>query len=164
MRTTIASALAGLLLLGTAVDRLHGEPAAEAEKSIRLPRGTEIRVRTDYGISAKAARVGDLVYLKVASPVAHNGIIVIPTDAPVMGHISEVTAPGGLGVAGAVVIDADYVTVGEDRIKISGSTARRGRPNGPSMNDRTLRVPLGRSKAVNIEAGTMFLAYTEQAY
>ncbi|MBK6492673.1 MAG: hypothetical protein IPF97_13580 [Sphingomonadales bacterium] len=164
MRTPIVTAFLGLLLLGAAVDRLGAEPPAEAAKIVRLPRGTEIKVRTDYGISSKAARVDDAVYLKVADAVAYNGIIVIPAGASVKGHVSEVTAPGGFGKTGSVVIDADYVIVGEDRIKISGSTAERGRPIGASVNEGVLRVPLGKGKNVNIEAGTLFLAYTEQAY
>ena len=164
MRTPIVTEFLGLLLLGAAVDRLGAEHTAEAAKIVRLPRGTEIKVRTDYGISSKAARVDDAVYLKVADAVAYNGIIVIPAGASVKGHVSEVTAPGGFGKTGSVVIDADYVIVGEDRIKISGSTAERGRPIGASVNEGVLRVPLGKGKNVNIEAGTLFLAYTEQAY
>ena len=86
MRTPIVTAFLGLLLLGAAVDRLGAEPPAEAAKIVRLPRGTEIKVRTDYGISSKAARVDDAVYLKVADAVAYNGIIVIPAGASVKGQ------------------------------------------------------------------------------
>ena len=164
MRRPIVSAFLGLVLLSGTAGHLEAEPQAEAAKAVRLPRGTEIRVRTDYGISSKAARVDDAVYLKVAEAVAYNGVIVIPAGASVKGHVSDVTAPGGFGKTGSVVIDADYVMVGEDRIKVSGSTAERGRPIGASVNEGVLRVPLGKGKNVNIEAGTLFLAYTEQAY
>lgn len=158
--------LVGFAAIGLAA-QAPAQQAAETQRvpaEIRLPRGTEIRVRTDYGISSKAARVDDAVYLKVAQAVAYNGAIVIPAGAPVKGHVSEVTAPGGFGKTGSVVIDADYVIVGEDRIKLSGSTADRGRPIGASVNEGVLRVPLGKGMNVNIEAGTLFLAYTEQAY
>ena len=60
--------LVGFAAIGLAA-QAPAQQAAETQRvpaEIRLPRGTEIRVRTDYGISSKAARVDDAVYLKVA--------------------------------------------------------------------------------------------------
>jgi hypothetical protein len=108
--------------------------------------------------------VDDPVYLKVAEDVAYNGAIVIPAGAPVKGRVSKASPPGAFGKTGSVVIDAEYITVNERRISVSGSTADRGRPGGAAVTEGVLSVPLGKSKYVNIEAGTLFLAYTEQDY
>lgn len=164
MRVSISAAFLGLLLLGAASDRLPAQPQAVAAPQIRLPKDTPIKVRMDYGVSSKAARVDDPVYMKVAEDVAYKGAVVIPAGAPVKGRVSEVTPPGGFGKSGSVVIIADYVTVGEDRVRLSGSTADRGKPGGAAVADGVLSIPLGTGKHVNIEAGTLFIAYTEQNY
>jgi len=164
MRVSMSAVFLGLLLLGAAGDRLPAQSQAAAAPQIRLPRDTPVKVRTDYGVSSKAARVDDPVYMKVAEAVAYKGAVVIPAGAPVKGHVSEVTPPGGFGKSGSVVIAADYVMVGEDRIRLSGSTADLGKPGGASVTDGVLSVPLGRGKHVNIEAGTLFIAYTDRNY
>lgn len=165
MRGPIVSIILAALLLATNAARASAEPQAEAvAKVFRLPRGTEILIRTDYGISSKAARLDDPVYLKVARDVAYKGVVIIPAGSSVRGHVSDVTAPGSFGKAGSVTIDADYIQIGEDRIRLSGSTANGGQAGGASVNEGVLRVPLGKGKNVNIEAGTLFLAYTDQNY
>ena len=153
----LAAACAGPVSAQQETDQ---RPAAQ----IRLPKDTPVAVRTDYGVSSKAARVDDPIYMKVAKAVSYKGTVVIPEGAPVKGRVSEVTPPGGFGKTGSVVIIAEYVTVGEDRIRLSGSTEDRGKPGGASVTDGVLSVPLGRGKHVNIEAGTLFIAYTDQNY
>ncbi len=158
--------LPALLLVTGITPPLLGEQGQGEHPAphIRLPRDTPVKVRMDYGVSSKAARVDDPVYMKVAEAVAYNGAIVIPAGAPVKGHVAEVTPPGGFGKSGSVVIAAEYVTVGEDRIRLSGSTADHGTAGGASVTDGVLSVPLGKGKHVNIEAGTLFIAYTDQNY
>ena len=156
--------LSALLLAAGPAGPLFSQQVPGAAPQIRLPRGMEIRIRMDYGVSSKAARVGDPVYMKVAEDVVSKGAIVIPEGTPVKGHVTEVSAPGGFNKSGSVVIAVEYLTVGEDRIRLTGSTANYGRPAGASVTDGVLSVPLGKRKHVNIEAGTLFLAYTEQDY
>lgn len=141
------------------------EPAPpRAVVQVRLPKDTPVKVMMEYGVSSKAARVDDPVFMKVAEAVAYNGTVVIPEGAPVKGHVSEVDAPGGFGKSGSVVIEAEYVTIGEDRIRLSGSTADYRKPGGASVTEGVLSVPLGKGKHVNIEAGTVFTAYTARNY
>ncbi len=163
MRVLMMPVLANLLLVATAVP-LAAQPQSANTASVRLPKETPVIVRTDYGVSSKAARVDDPIYMKVAKAVSYKGTVVIPEGAPVKGRVSEVTPPGGFGKTGSVVIIAEYVTVGEDRIRLSGSTEGRGKPGGASVTDGVLSVPLGKGKHVNIEAGTLFIAYTDQNY
>jgi hypothetical protein len=156
--------LPALLLATGFVAPLPAQPQGAAAARVRLPRDTPVAIRTDYGVSSKAARLDDPVYMKVAKAVSYQGSIVIPEGAPVKGRVSDVTPPGGFGKSGNVVITAEYVTVGEDRIRLSGSTGDRGKPGGPSVTDGVLSVPLGKGRHVNIEAGTLFIAYTDQNY
>lgn len=164
MRVPAIAAFFGLLFLGAMEVPTPAQPQGTAAPQVRLPKDTPVTVRMDYGVSSKAARVDDAVYMKVAEDVAYKGVVVIPAGAPVRGRVSEVTPSGGFGRSGSVVIAADYVTVGEDRIRLSGSTEDRGKRGGASVTDGVLSVPLGKGKHVNIEAGTLFIAYTEQNY
>lgn len=167
MRISIVSAFLGLLLLGAEGGPLPAQSQQAPATQVRLPKGTEIVVRLDYGVSSKAARTGDPIYMKVARAVAHAGAVVIPEDAPVKGEVAEANPPGGFGKPGNVVIVAEYVTIGEKRVRISGSTADRGKSARASAADGVVSIPLGalgKGKNVNIEAGTLFLAYTEEDY
>lgn len=164
MRVPTIAAFVGLLVLGAVEVPILAQPQVTAAPQVRLPKDTPIKVRMDYGVSSKTARVDDAVYMKVAEDIAYKGAVVIPAGAPVKGRVSEVTPPGGFGKSGSVVIMADYVTVGEDRIRLSGSTADRGKPGGASVTEGVLSIPLGKGKHVNIEAGTLFIVYTEQNY
>jgi hypothetical protein len=167
MRISIVSAFLGLLILGPGGEPLPAQSQQLPAAQVRLPKGTEIIVRMDYGVSSKAARAGDPVYMKVARAVVHAGAIVIPEDAPVKGEVAEANPPGGLGKTGSVVIVAEYVTVDEKRIRLSGSTADHGKSARASAADGVVSIPLGalgKGKNVNIEAGTLFFAYTEEDY
>ena len=162
MRVAIVSACLCALLFGGGAP---SAPAAEAEqaaaRAIRLPRDAPVPVRLDYGVSAKSARVDDPVYMKVAQAVAYNGVVVIPEGAPVKGRVSEA---GGSGASADIVIMAEYVTVGEDRIRLYGTTADQKKKRAVSVNDGVLTIPLGRRKTVNLPAGSVFFAYTDQNY
>jgi hypothetical protein len=99
--------------------------------------------------------------MKVAQAVAFNGVIVIPEGAPVKGRVSEAS---GSGKSGSIVIMAEYVVVGDDRIPLYGTTADQKKKSGISVNDGVISIPLGRSRAANLVAGTVFFAYTDQNY
>lgn len=161
---SLSIVLASLGLFLAQAETSAPPPQTTASPAVRLPKDAPVKVRLDYGVSSKSARVDDAVYMKVAEAVVYNGVIVIPEGAPVTGRVTEVNAPGGFGKAGSIVITAEYVTVGEDRIRLSGNTASYGRKGGASVNNGVLSIPLGGGKPVNLEAGTLFMAYTERAY
>ena len=160
------AAIFALAFVGPMTVSAQQSPVA-VKPAVRLPRGTEVLVRLDYGVSSKAAKVGDPIYMRVVTAVRYNGVIVIPEDAPVKGNVSEASPAGGLGQSGILVIGAEYVGVGDDRIRLQGSTEdRRKKPNA-SVSNGVLSVPLGslsKGKAANLVAGTQFLAYTVQDY
>lgn len=153
-----------LLILQASLPQAAPPLPAIARPAIRLPKDAPVKVRLDYGVSSKSARIDDPVYMKVAEAVVYNGVVVIPEGAIVKGRVTDVTAPGGFGKTGSVVITAEYVTIGEDRIRLYGNTADYGKKGGASVNEGVLSIPLGRGKHVNLEAGTLFMAYTEQNY
>mgnify|MGYP007071003002 CR=1 FL=1 len=52
MRKPVVTAFLGLLLLGAAAERAGAEPAAEAAKIVRLPRGTAVENLAGFGEGA----------------------------------------------------------------------------------------------------------------
>lgn len=152
------------LLVDPAYAQMQPAPPA-AVRNVRLPKGTPVRVRMDYGVSAKAARVGDPVYLKVVRAVMSKDLIVIPEGSLVTGRVVEASPPGG-GRPGALVIDMEFVAVSDGRIRLAGSTADRGSARATTVNEGMLTVPLGSGsgKNANIPAGTEFTAYTDRDY
>ena len=149
----------GLLVASAASVAASAQQPVTAKPAVRLPKGSEIKIRMDYGVSSKAARVDDPVYLHVVEPVVYNGVIVIPEGARVTGRVAESSQADGLA------IEVKFVDVGIDgRIPIQGAAADRKKRPGASVSDGVLSVPLGRRKSFNLPAGTALLAYTDKDY
>lgn len=143
------------------------QPTEAAANLIRVPRGTPLRIAFQYGVSSRAAKAGDKVYLRVVEPVLHRAVTIIPADSVVEAVVARVRAPGEFGNAGALEIDAEFVRVGEDRIPLQGSIGSEAASSVASANQGVVTVPFGslrRGKSANIEAGTAFVVYTARDY
>lgn len=160
--------LAPIVMLAAPLAVAAAPPPAETGAGlIRVPRGTPLKVAFQYGVSARAAKTGDRIFLRVTEPVSSRGKIVIPAGSVVEAVVSNVRAPGDYGRAGALEIDAEFVRVGEDRLPLRGAIGSRGADNRASVTDGVVTVPfgsLGRGKSTNIEAGTAFVVYTARDY
>ncbi len=138
----------------------------------RLPAGTAVKVALAHGVSAKTAHPGDRVVLRTIGPVIHNGSIVIPEGATVIGMVTKVETTHG-GRPGFVAIEAEAVTLEDGgRIALDGTLVREGEDyrravagGGGAMAGASLTIPLGRRNATpNLTAGTPFIAYTARDY
>ena len=164
-RQYLSAFLALGLIATNAAAQVQPQPPSAPVRQIRLAKGTPVPVRMDYGVSAKSARVGDPVYLKVVAPVPQKGVVVIPEGSVVTGRVTTASPPSG-GQAGELVIEMESVDTGKGRIPLTGSTGDRGRVRTTSVNEGVLTVPFGaqKGKNANIEAGTVFTAYTDRDY
>jgi hypothetical protein len=155
-----------LLLSGLGVTAA-AQPVTASAGLIRVPRGTPIRVAFQYGVSSRAAKEGDKVYLRVVEPVLHKEAVIIPADAVVEALVSRVRPPADYGTAGALEIDAEFVRIGDDRIPLQGSIGSEAASSRATANQGAVTVPFGslrRGKSANIEAGTAFIVYTARDY
>lgn len=161
---------ASILLLSAAAPVAAADQqgaAATAPVPVRLPRGTAVRVAFQYGVSSRAAREGDKVYLRVVEPVLYKGEVVIPVDATVEALVTRARAPGDYGGAGALQIDAEFVRIGDDRIPLQGSIGSEAAASRATAGQGVVTVPFGslrRGKSANIEAGTVFIVTTIRDY
>lgn len=153
------------LFSGAAAAQTPAQPPSAPVREVRLPKGTPVRVKMDYGVSAKAARVGDPVYLKTVGNVGAKGVVIIPEGSRVTGRVTEASEAGARSGA-SLVIEMELVDTGTARIRLAGTTADRGKVRTSSISEGVVTVPFGtqRSKNANIEAGTEFTAYTDRDY
>lgn len=145
-------------------------PAA-ARPALRLPQGTEVKLRTETLLSSKTAKVGDAFTLRVIDPVRYREKIVIPAGAMATGRVIEVKGRGMLGKSGTLKITAESVVVGKGSIRLRG--AGTGAAAGGS-GQTALKVAgavvasplvfLAPGRSAVIEAGTEFIAYTNEDY
>lgn len=163
--------LAGAAMGGPALAKAKPKRPVAAPVVLRLPQGTEVKVRTETELSSKSAKVGDAVPMRVIDPVRYRERIVIPAGAMVTGRVTEVKGRGMLGKSGKLEIAVESVNVGKASIRL------RGARNGAAMNGGTqtaLKVAgavvasplvlLAPGRSAVIEAGTEFVAYTNEDY
>lgn len=156
-----------ILFLSALAPAAAAQPTGQTAGLVRVPRGTPIRVAFQYGVSSRAAKEGDKVYLRVVAPILHKEAIIIPVDAVVEALVARVRAPGGNGSGGALEIDAEFVRVGDDRIPLQGSIGSEAASSRVTAGQGAVTVPFGSlrgGKSANIESGTAFIVYTARDY
>ena len=67
---------------------------ADSGEKILIPAGTRIGVVLENGISTRAAKPGDSVYLQTSFPITQNNRIVIPVGSYLRGEIIDSKRPG----------------------------------------------------------------------
>jgi len=171
MRKLIISASLGLAVLATGfASPAFAQRAQRAPRApvVRLPEGAEVRVATIDELSSKTASAGDTIYMRVIDPVRHNGVIVIPDGARVIGTVVSVRKRGIAGRSGKLEIAAQSVKVGDSSIRLRGAKNGGGKGQGTlSIASAVIVAPLAiiiTGKSAVIKPGTEFLAYTDQDF
>jgi hypothetical protein len=120
----------GLALANSASSRDadNGLPISGASKSsILIPAGTIIDLVTTNTVSSKKSVKGDLLYLKVASPLIVDGIVAIPADTIVVGQLSQADQRGAFGKKGRLEVQLLYAELPGGTVRISGALEARGK-------------------------------------
>ncbi|MBW8295128.1 hypothetical protein [Sphingopyxis sp.] len=109
-------------------DANNGLPISGAsESSILIPAGTIIDLVTTNTVSSKKSVKGDLLYLKVASPLIVDGIVAIPADTIVVGQLSQADQRGAFGKKGRLEVQFLYAELPGGTVRISGALEARGK-------------------------------------
>lgn len=98
-----------------------------AEAAILVPAGTIIDLVTTNTVSSKKSVKGDLLYLKVTSPLVVDGIVAIPADAVVVGQLSQADQRGAFGKKGKLEVQLLYAELPGGTVRISGAIEARGK-------------------------------------
>lgn len=112
----------------TAQDDRTAVPVPSAsEAQILVPAGTVIDLVTTNTVSSKKSVKGDLLYLKVASPLVIDGIVAIPADAVVVGQLNQADPRGAFGKKGKLQVQLLYAELPGGTMRISGTLEARGK-------------------------------------
>lgn len=98
-----------------------------AEAAILVPAGTLLDLVTTNAVSSKKSVKGDLLYLKVTSPLVVDGIVAIPADAVVVGQLSQADQRGAFGKKGKLEVQLLYAELSGGTVRISGALEARGK-------------------------------------
>lgn len=99
---------------------------AQSETHILVPSGTIIDLVTTNAISSKKSAKGDLLYLKVAEPLAIGGAIAIPAGTVVVAQLTRAEQSGAFGRSGKLDLQLLYAELPGGTVRVSGAVRARG--------------------------------------
>ncbi|MBZ5720831.1 MAG: hypothetical protein LAO03_10665 [Acidobacteriia bacterium] len=94
---------------------------------VRLAKGRIVRLMVIETVSSKTAKVGEAVKLQVIDPVKVSDLVVIASEAPASGTITEVHPASRAWRKGGVVLRLDSVTlVNQQQVALAAVNAVKG--------------------------------------
>lgn len=101
--------------------------ASPSAPPVVVPAGTIIDLVTVNAISSKKSVKGDLLHLKVASPLIVDGMTVIAVDTVVVGQLARAEQRGAFGRSGKLEAHLLYAELPGGTVRISGAIEARGK-------------------------------------
>ncbi len=102
---------------------------AEAPKTLKLVRDTEIKLRMAQSLSSKSAVMGERVELAVVNDVVVDGLVVVPKDTRVLGTVKVGKKREKIENSHDLLIEIDYIAMSGKHIKLAGKHANSGKVN-----------------------------------
>jgi hypothetical protein len=131
-----------------------------------VPEGTEVKLRMLDSLSSGTAVEGQRFNLELDDDIRIDGNVVVPRGAKAVGTVTHAKKKGFMGKGGELNVTLDYVTVGEDRIRLRAAEGKEGEDKvGTTVVLTVLFGPLGllkRGHNVDVNAGTVLTAYVDQ--
>lgn len=81
-----------------------------------IPKGSHVLLRLVNAISTRTAREGDFVYLRTASPISANGVIVVPEGSYVQGVVSHSKRSGRVSGKAELGIRIETLTLPSGKV------------------------------------------------
>lgn len=131
-----------------------------------VPEGTEVKLRMLDSLSSGTAVEGQRFNLELDDDIRIDGKVVVPRGAKAVGTVTHAKKKGFMGKGGELNVTLDYVTVGEERIRLRAAEGKEGDDKvGTTVVLTVLFGPLGllkRGHNVEVNAGTVLTAYVDQ--
>ena len=133
---------------------------------IKVPEGTELRMRLEEPLSSKTANQGDRFSVSLIEDVRLADGMVLKAGYRGVGEVTEARGNGMLGKAGKLNVTLNYLKVGDERIRLRANKAAKGdnRTGTQVVTFVFLGVFAGliKGKDVSIPKGTQITAYTDE--
>jgi hypothetical protein len=138
---------------------------AASAASVKVPEGTEMRVRFDEMVTSKTAAQGDQFSITLAENVMLADGSVLPAGYKGVGEVTNAEKRGMMGKGGELNVRFNYIKVGDQRLRLRGSKGAEGKDAvGATVALTVLFGPIGlikKGKDVEIVAGQEMTVYAD---
>lgn len=139
--------------------------AAPAAAAVKVPEGTEFRVRVEDALSSSTATEGDRFTISLEEDVKLADGTILRAGYRGIGEVVEARDNGMLGKSGKLNIRLVYLKVGDERIKLRANKGAKGDVRvGATVATVVLfwpAAPFIKGKDVSIKKGTVMTAYSD---
>ncbi len=133
---------------------------------VTIPEGTEVKLRMLESLTSATATEGQRFTLELDDDIRINGTVVVPRGAKAVGTVMKAKKKGFMGKGGELNITLDYITVGDDRIRLRAAQGKEGQDKvGTTVVLTVLFGPLGllkRGHDVEVNSGMVMTAFVDQ--
>lgn len=91
---------------------------AGAPREVIVPAGTVLRVQLETSVASDSSRIEDVVRGHLVAPIVVDGRTVVPTNSPVVGHVSQAVRSGKVKGLARIGVRFDSLTTDGDRYAI----------------------------------------------
>lgn len=105
-----------------------------AVQSVKVPEGTEFRMRLEDAISSESAQEGDRFTISLDEDVVLSDGTVLRSGYRGVGEVVAASKNGAFGKKGKLNLRLEYVKIGDQRIRLRGQP-RRCWPRGAAVCD-----------------------------
>ena len=141
-------------------------PVTSSGQETKLREGTEVSLEFDQDVSSATATVDDRINFRLAEDLKLGDIVVTKAGAIAVGTVTHVAKRGHMGKAGELSIRADYLKVGDMRVRLRAAKGKEGESKvGAAVALTVLFGPLGllkRGHDIEIKKGTKVTAWVDQ--
>ena len=102
-------------------------PRAPAKTTIRIPEGTEVKLRLEDQLSSATATVGNTFAISTDEEIRLPGGAIIPAGFRGKGEVTEAHKKGMLGKAGELSVRLDYIRIGDVRLHLRANESVEGK-------------------------------------
>jgi hypothetical protein len=110
----------------------YAPPSTPTASTVRIPEGTEVRVRLEDQLSSATSAPGDLFTVSTTEEIQLADGTVIPPGYRGRGEVTFTDKPGMLGKAGQLNMRLDFVRIGGVRVRLVASKGMKGKGSATS--------------------------------
>lgn len=127
-----------LLIATYALFLLRPFALAQAAPQVKLPEGTEVRLKLMQALNSGTVQAGQTISFQVLDEIKVDDVTVIAEGAPAWGTVTEAEGKKTMGRGGKLVLQIDYVkAVDGSKIPLRANAVSQGKGRGAAVGVAT---------------------------